>query len=471
MGRKGPSLACPLRRRERRAALLASCLATGLLATALLAPAASSAQSPPQDATRVAPATPRAADARDEILVRFRDEAGAHERGAIRRRAGTPIDEPLPVAGLQLVEAGRPSEVAEAVRTLERDPDVLYAEPNRRRSTAAFFPNDPLFHRLWGLHNTGGYLGGIRGVADADIDAPEAWRRTRGRSTTTVAVIDTGVATTHPDLAPNAWSNAGENGAGRESNGVDDDRNGLRDDARGWDFVGSDRRPVDDHGHGSHVAGTIAARRGDARGVAGVSRRARIMPLKVLDAEGYGYLSDLVKAYRYASTKRARVVNLSLAGGEHSRAERDAIAASPGTLFVVAAGNNGANNDRSLSAEYPCSYPMANVLCVAASTPRDRLASFSNFGRSSVDLAAPGTHILSTQPGGRFATFNGTSMATPHAAGVASLVLAARPKLSTARVKAAILRGADRKPALAGTSVTGGRLNAARALRQVARLR
>ena len=471
IGPIGLTLACPTRSPERRATLLAACLAIGLLAVALLTPAASSASAWPHNVSPVGAPTARAADARDEILVRFRDEAGARERGTIRRRAGTPIDKRLPVDGLQLVESGRPSEVAEAVRTLERSPGVLYAEANRRRSIAAIFPNDLLFNRLWGLHNTGGYVGGVRAVADADIDAPEAWQTTRGRSTTTVAVVDTGVATGHPDLARNAWSNAGETGSGRESNGVDDDRNGLRDDARGWDWVEGDRAATDGHGHGSHVAGTIAARGSDARGVAGVSWRARIMPLKVLDTAGYGYLSDLVQAYGYASAKRAGIVNLSLGGGEYSEAERDAIAAAPGTLFVVAAGNRGNDNDQSSSAEYPCSYPLPNVLCVAASTPSDRLASFSNFGRSSVDLAAPGTQILSTQPGWRFATSSGTSMAAPHAAGVASLVLAARPRLSTAQVKAAILRGADRKRALAGTSVTGGRLNAARALRQAAKVR
>ncbi len=259
MGPSGSSLASPTRSSERRATLLGTCLAVGLHATALLAPPASSAPSQPQHSSPVAATTQhRAADARDEILVRFRDEAGARERGAIRRRAGTPIDERLPVDGLQLVESGRPSEVAEAVRTLERHPDVLYAEPNRRRSIAAAFPNDPLFNRLWGLHNTGGYVGGVRGVADADIDAPEAWRAIRRPSTTTVAVVDTGVVTAHPDLARTAWSNPGETGSGRQSNGVDDDRNGLRDDARGWDWVDGDRAPIDEHGHGSHVAGTIA---------------------------------------------------------------------------------------------------------------------------------------------------------------------------------------------------------------------
>jgi Subtilase family/Fervidolysin N-terminal prodomain len=435
----------------------------------LLAPDASSFPSRPQHPKSAAPTT-RAAGARDEILVRFREEAGARERGAIRRRAGTPIEERLPVDGLQLVEAGRPSEVAEAVRALERDPDVLYAEPNRRRTVATIHPNDPLFKRLWGLHHTGGYLGGV-GVADADIDAPDAWQATRPPRRTTVAVVDTSVVTAHPDLARNVWSNAGETGSGRESNGIDDDRNGLRDDARGWDWVQGDRAATDDHGHGTHVAGTIAARGSDARGVAGVNWRARIMPLKVLDAAGHGYISDAVQAFGYASAKGARIVNLSLAGGEYSEAERDAIAAAPGMLFVVAAGNGANDNDQSSNAAYPCSNPLANVLCAAASTPRDRLASLSSFGRSSIDLAAPGTGILSTQPGGRFATSSGTSMAAPHAAGVASLVLAARPRLSALQVKASILRGADRKRALAGTSVTGGWLHAARALRQAAKVR
>ena len=369
------------------------------------------------------------------------------------------------------MDAGRPSAVARTIADLEDDPEVLYAEADRRRTSTAAMPDDDLFGRQWGLENRGGWLAGERGIADADIDARATWRTTTGSARVKVAVIDSGISASHPELAPNLWTNAGEAGPGRRSNGRDDDGNGLRDDVHGWDFVADDPRPADDHGHGTHVAGTLAARGGNGRGVAGVAWRAAIMPLRVLDDDALGKVSDGIRAYRYAAAKGARVVNLSLGGDPFSRAERDAIAAAPRTLFVIAAGNDGSDNDDPRKARYPCSYPLANVVCVAASTSRDRLASFSNQGRSSVDLAAPGARIMSTLPGRDYGSWSGTSMATPHVAGAAALILATHPQLSVAQVKAALLGGSERRPAFAGRTVTGGRLNVGRLLDAAARQR
>ena len=398
-----------------------------------------------------------------EILVRFRDGASRRERGSARRRAGAPLAERLPLDGLQLLDAGRPSEVGRAIATLEHEPGVLYAEPDARRSASATVSNDPYFGSLWGLENRGGSLDGDRATSDADIDAPAAWRITTGSPPVKVAVADTGLAADHPELAPNLWTNAGEAGP-RRSNGLDDDRNGRPDDVHGWDFVSDDNDPADDHGHGTHVAGTVAARGGNRRGVAGVAWYARIVPLKVLDDDAQGRLSDVIKAYRYAAAKRVRVVNLSLGGDPPSRAEREALAAAPDTLFVIAAGNERDDNDDPQDAHYPCSYPLANIICVAASTPTDGLADFSSYGRRSVDLAAPGTRILSTQPGNDYGRWSGTSMAAPHVAGTAALIIAAHPRLSVAQVKAALLYGTERRTAFVGRTVTGGRLNARRAL-------
>ncbi len=410
-----------------------------------------------------------------ELLVRFARTADAPDRDRLRERADTGFERKLPVSGLQLLKVERGQSVSDAVSELERSSDVAYAEPNFRRS-ATVTPNDAYFHYQWGLNNTGQSLEGSTGTPDADIDAPEAWDTTTGAAQATVAVVDSGVDADHPDLRSNVWTNPGEQGDGREGNGIDDDGNGFRDDWRGWDWVGSDNLPSDANGHGTHVAGTVAARGNDGAGVVGVAWRSRVMPLRVLDADGSGTVADAVSAYGYAAANGAKVVNASLGGDSYSRAEADAIANAPGTLFVVAAGNGGTDgigdDNDGVSPEYPCSYPSPNLVCVAASDRRDALASFSNFGATSVDLAAPGVDILSTLPGNAFAFFDGTSMATPHVAGAAALLFSI-PASTTgaawvAAVKSALLGGTEAKAGFSGRTVTGGRLNAERSLRVLA---
>jgi subtilisin family serine protease len=284
-------------------------------------------------------------------------------------------------------------------------------------------------------------------------------------------VIDSGMDRDHPDLAANAWTNPGESGFGRESNGLDDDLNGRIDDWRGWDFVANDSNPADENGHGTHVAGTIGARRDNSVGVAGVADGSRLMPLRVLNAQGNGSVAGVILAYAYAARAGAKVVNLSLGAQAFSRAEQDAILAFPGMLFVAAAGNGGSDgigDDNDLSPEYPCAYILPNVLCVAATDNRDRLASFSNYGDVAVDLGAPGVDILSTTPGGGYGWASGTSMATPHVAGAAALLWAASPGASVAQVKSALMTGADPVASLSGRTVTGARLNVLGSLRLVA---
>jgi subtilisin family serine protease len=232
---------------------------------------------------------------------------------------------------------------------------------------------------------------GHAGTPDADIDAPESWSSLTSRGTATVAVVDSGVAYDHPDLAANMWSNPAET-----ANGVDDDNNGYVDDVRGWDWPGLDNDPQDLNGHGTHVAGTIAAVADNGTGVAGVAPDVSIMPLRALDATGSGTTADIVEAFAYAAAEGADVVNASLGGPAYSQAMSDVIARSTGTLFVVAAGNEAASNEAVPS--YPCNYPAANLICVAATDNNDRLASFSNYGSTAVDLAAPGVDILSAVP-------------------------------------------------------------------------
>lgn len=380
------------------------------------------------------------------VLVRFVSDASPAQRADMRARADVQRDAMLAVRGLELVDPEPGVSVGAAVADLERMDGVLYAEPDRILHQAAT-PDDPLLSYQWGL---------------SAIRAPEAWDVTTGSAQVTVAVVDTGIDATHPDLSPNLWTNPGESGEGRQANGLDDDGDGRIDDVHGWDFVDDDAQPQDGNGHGTHVAGTIAARGNDATGVAGVSWAAGLMPLRVLDDDGSGYVSDVVTAYAYAARSGARVVNASLGGDRFSRAEHDAIVAAPGTLFIVAAGNDGADNDT--TAAYPCDYDLANVICVAASDRDDALASFSNHGAASVDLAAPGVDIASTWPGGRYAVLDGTSMATPHVTGAAALLLAHDGGLTVAGLRAALLNSAHASPALTGRVATGGRLDVAAAL-------
>jgi thermitase len=338
---------------------------------------------------------------------------------------------------------------------------VLYAEPDAPRR-AFVTPDDRYFDLLWAMRNIGQTVAGAGGTPGSDTDADEAWNRTVGSRDVVVAVVDSGVDIQHPDLAPNVWANGRETGDGREANGQDDDGDGLVDDRMGWDWVQDDNQPLDGNGHGTHVAGTIAAQGNDGTGVVGLSWQASVMALRVLDAGGSGSVSDVIKGYDYAARHGARVVNASLGGASSSRAERDAIAAAANALFVVAAGNDGADNDT--TAAYPCRYSLDNILCVAASDQHDRLADFSNYGSSTVDVAAPGVNIASTWPGDRWVFLDGTSMATPHVAGLAVLALAANPNLGVAALRNAILSTVDRRAALDGRVATGGRVNAAAAV-------
>ena len=344
-----------------------------------------------------------------EVIVRFKPGASATDRSAATRLGGATFDRALLLSRTDVVRVS-PGDEAAAIRRLQDNPDVEFAQRNNvLRATAT--PNDSRFTDLWGLNNTGQPANGVAGVADADIDAPEAWNIGRGLGATVrVAVLDTGVATGHPDLAANIFTNPGESGGGKETNGIDDDGNGRIDDVHGWDFVGNDKTPLDDNSHGSHVAGTIAARSANALGVAGVASfppllfgawtGPKIVPIKVLDAGGSGTSAQVIDGIVYAGAINAKVANLSLGGAGTEPAQDAAIKSKPGTLYVVAAGNHGNNNDT--TPFHPCvpaTLPdAANKICVAATNSKDQLASFSNFGATHVDLAAPGVSILSTVP-------------------------------------------------------------------------
>jgi thermitase len=354
------------------------------------------------------------------VLVRFASDASHAQRADIRSEAGVERDGALPVKGLEVDDPRPGVTVGDAVSDLEQRNGVLYAEPDYARTLDAT-PNDPFYDREWGL---------------ADIEAPAAWDVTTGSPQVTVAVVDTGIDAAHPDLAANV--------------------------VPGWDFVDGDAQPQDGNGHGTHVSGTIAARGNDGFGITGVGWATTVMPLRALDNSGEGFVSDAVNAYGFAASHGARVLNASLGGPSFSRAERDAIAAAPNTLFVVAAGNDTQDNDA--SPDYPCDYDLANIVCVAASDSDGALGWFSNYGATTVDLAAPGVGILSTWPGARFAFRSGTSMATPHVSGAAALLLARNPSLDVAALRSLLLSSVTPVAALAGSVVTGGKLDLARAI-------
>jgi subtilisin family serine protease len=352
------------------------------------------------------------------------EPAGEHRAFFQKMGNGVEFQQYLGNEDYILIKAPRDIVYEQLRDTVVTLPNFVAVEPNVMGGVAAV-PNDPMFSSLQGLHNTGQ----TGGTPDADIDAPEAWDRTQGWTGAVVGVIDSGVDYTHADLAPNIWINPGEiNG-----NGIDDDGNGYVDDYRGYDFTGAnDSNPMDDYWHGTHVAGTIAAVGNNGTGVTGVAWQAKIMAIKWIDQYGYGSITDAIEAVNYAQVMRSRGVNIRVTNNSwynyegFSQAMQNAIQANAkvGVLFVAAAGNFSSNNDQ--TALYPACYPNDNIIAVAAVNSKDTLAYYSNWGATTVDLAAPGGsplagdggQILSTLRLGTYAYSYGTSMAAPHVSGV-----------------------------------------------------
>lgn len=352
-----------------------------------------------------APAVAAPPHAPGEVLVRFKDGVVATARADALADRGAHAKRRLPLRGLDLVAVAPDETVSQAVARFEADPRVEWAEPNYLRHPA-FLPNDPAMGSLWALENTGQTVDGAAGLPDADIDAPAAWDITTGDPSVVVAVVDTGAILDHPDLAPNLWTNPNE----VAGDGIDNDGNQIVDDVHGADFTGAvpDGDPTDlladaTASHGTHVASIVAGRGGNGLGITGVAPGVRIMPLRFLGPEGVPAVTtvaDELLAFEYARKNGAHIVNGSYGGvGTASQTERAAIAASSGMLFVFAAGNGGKDrvgdsNEIAAEAFYPCSYDLPNVICVGASDQNDDLAPFSNYGATTVDLAAPGTRVL-----------------------------------------------------------------------------
>ncbi|MCD6232343.1 S8 family serine peptidase [Candidatus Aerophobetes bacterium] len=440
---------------------------------------------------------------KDELLVRFKEGIHTSQITSLNERLGTSIykiysfPNGLKIYHLKLNQ--KKISIQEALQKYKTSPEVVYVTYNYKLYALEpviplLSPDDPYFKEQWALENTGQN----GGTVDADIDGPEAWEVFTGNNEVVIAVIDTGMQITHPDLASNIWTNPGE----IPNNGIDDDGNGYVDDIHGWDFVNEDNSIYDGiDEHATHVAGIIGAIGNNETGIVGVNWHIKIMPLKFLQ-EGKGETGDALEAFAYAANKGVKIINNSWGRwGAPNPAMEDAIRSS-GALCMFAAGNDGFDNDAGYpdSTNYPSSYPLNNIIAVAATDNNDNLVGFgthfkektssndiipppgppppeppppspppfpgwaSNYGRTTVDIGAPGLSIISTVPTDKsnppYASYSGTSMATPYVTGVAALLKGRFPTKTPLQIKEIILNNVDKKDTLRGLLVTEGRLNA-----------
>src|SRR3954452_17364920 len=402
-----------------------------------------------------------------EVFVRFRSGVSQAEIASITRQLNDEIeDQTEAVTGLDLIQDEDGKDAVTVAAEYSALPQVEYAEPvfdihieEARASYKTVLPNDPRFSEQWALANEG-QNGGTKG---ADISALNAWATSTGSKEIVVAVLDSGVDYTHPDLKNNIWKRP-ENIKEYEDNNL-----GEIDDEYGYDALQNDGDPMDENGHGTHCAGIIGAEGGNNEGITGVNWSVQIMPLRFMDASGSGTTADSIEAINYLIDRRkagvnVRIISASWGSTLRSQALEDVIreAYKAGILFVAASGNSSVDTDR--HPHYPSSYKLGNVISVAALDRNDKLAPFSNFGVKSVHIGAPGKDILSTYLNHEFKLSSGTSMATPVVAGVAALVLASHPDMSVDELRKQLLDSVDSIPELKTKLVTGGRINATKAI-------
>lgn len=383
----------------------------------------------------------------DHVIVRLHDGADEAAFERFVRARGASIRHRIPGTSLRLVsfEPSDGNALSDMLEVFNSEKDLVsYAEPDHLVQPSAV-PNDPLFPLQWDK---------------PQIHAPDAWDIETGSASVIVGVIDTGVDHTHPDLAPNIWTNPGE----VPGNGIDDDGNGYIDDTRGWDFYSADNDPMDVYDHGTLTAGTVGAKGNNAIGITGVCWDVSLLPLRFMGPTGFGTTSGAAEAIRYATRAGVKLTTNSWIG-YGSQAIRDAIveADEAGILFVAAAGNFSTNNDT--IPYFPCNYDIPNVISVAATWQDDHLAGFSNYGPQTVHLAAPGLGIHCCGTGGSYISGGGTSIATPMVAGACALLWSRQPALTGRQVKDILLHAVDPIPALQDKLITGGRLNVDRMMR------
>jgi len=414
---------------------------------------------------------------RGELIVKFKNDSAKDINNLIRGFNGKLERKVQLLHGdLFLIKFDQKSDIKQVAGLLSQDPAVEYAEPNYTlkidepvdqrlindvilgdEMDLRYFPSDPKFNVLWGLHNTGkNDPTGLVGVAGADINALKAWDLTTGNRSIKIAVIDTGIDYNHPDLINNIWVNTAEKNG---KPGVDDDQNGFVDDIHGYDFANKDGDPKDGHGHGTHCSGTIGAVHNNNQGVAGVMDQVELVGLKFLTDTGSGTTLDAVEAINYATRLNVDVMSNSWGGGPFSQALFDVIkvASDAGIIFVAAAGNASSNNDD--VNQYPANYDIENVIAVASHTVADSLSSFSCYGKNSVEVAAPGSNIYSTVTNGGYAVYSGTSMATPHVAGALGLMVSHTGRLPHSEMRERVLLTSNYVASYKNKTATGGRLD------------
>lgn len=357
-------------------------------------------------------------------------------------------------SGLELVQVNPGSSVDQALAVYKNDPNVEYAEPNYVVH-ALGLPNDTYLKYQWGLNN----VGQTGGVIDADINAPLAWDRLTGSDSIVLGTIDTGVDYNHPDLINNIWTNSQE----IPNNGIDDDNNGYVDDVHGINAITGTGNPMDDNVHGTHVAGIMGAQGNNGLGISGVMQKTKIIACKFLDNSGSGDTAGAISCMNYfaALARRSKdpvkvvATNNSWGGGLASQAFTDAVKVHQklGILFMAAASNESNNND--INPTFPSSIALSNVITVAATDQKNALASFSNYGKHSVLVAAPGVNILSTVPNKQYNNLSGTSMATPFVTGMAGFIKASQPDIDWVSLKNLIIAGGKPIASAAQTTVSG----------------
>ncbi|HEX6046041.1 MAG TPA: S8 family peptidase [Pyrinomonadaceae bacterium] len=403
---------------------------------------------------------------RPEILVKFKSGVSQATIDDLTERMNDRVEDRIENApGWEAIDDLDNDNVDALIAKYKAIPEVEDAEENyeisidETSSLLPVLPHDPQFGEQWALSNSG-QRGGKKG---ADISAPLAWATTTGSEEVVVAVLDSGVDYTHEDLAPNMWTRPDSMAP------YQDNELGTIDDVAGFNAIDNASDPMDENGHGTHCAGIIGAEGENDIGIAGVNWKVRIMPLKFMNAGGFGTTKDAIEAINYVIDRKkagvnVRIISASWGGTQRSRALEAVIrkAYENDILFVAAAGNSSVNNDR--NPHFPSSYNVPNVVSVAALDRNDQLAGFSNYGFKSVAVAAPGVDILSTWLGNAYEEKSGTSMATPVVSGVAALILSEHPRMSVDDLRKKLLASTDPIVALKGKVTTGGRINAAKAL-------
>ncbi len=395
-----------------------------------------------------------------EYVVRLKPGMIHTKANTLSQQLGAFVKSTIPGQNIVIVKRPVFETQYSAVKSLALNDLVDVAEPNYIYK-ANRTPDDPMLGQLWGMINLGQKdSSGKAGVAGIDIGVEKAWDIETGSDKMLVAVIDTGIDFNHPDLKDNLWTNEAElNGQA----GIDDDGNGVIDDIHGYNAITGKGDAMDDQGHGSHCSGTIGAKGNDGKGIVGVNWNTRLMAVKFLDAQGSGTLENALKAIDYATKMGAKVMSNSWGGGGFSQTLFDSIKRSneAGALFVAAAGNDYNNNDETPS--YPASYDVPNIISVAAIDNTGTKADFSNYGKKTVHIGAPGVNVYSST-GGKYDSWSGTSMATPHVSGVAALVWSHEPQLTAIELKQRLLATARPIAGLKNKTTTGGLVNAYNAL-------